>query len=358
MAQLVTLSMMQNTIRRMTARYTEQAMTTAQINTYINLAYTLRFPLEFKQMKLTKPFTFTTVPNVDCYPFIYENDPTNPQTGSQVLVMPGNIEITPPIFCQGYILNYSQNKEQFFARWPKLSINQLLGSGGNAADVPYTGTVPPFPFLRAELDIFGNVTIPAAIISFSNPNLGTPGTNFTYVLTDQPQPNSDIGNLIDQEGNEVGTINYVTGAYDFTVADHEVIPADCNLYVSVIPYQPARPIDILFYNQQIILRPVPQLVFQVEFQISQQPTQLIDQNAAPELDEWYLFICALAAELIYIDFPDPEGMQNLMPTLDEQRLIAQRRTLRQYGNQRVQTIFTQPRWGLNPSYFFGQEYSG
>lgn len=358
MAQLVSLSMMQKTVRRMTARDTEQQMTTAQINTYLNLAYTLRFPLEFKQIKLTKPYIFTTVPNVDTYPFIYENDPTNPQTGQQTIASPGNIEITPPVFCQGYILNYSQNQRQFYARWPKLSINQLLGSGGKGPNIPYTGTVPPFPFLRAQMDIFGNVTDPAVIVSFSVPNLQSVNSAFTYVLTDQPQPNSDIGNLVDQSGNVVGTVSYVTGVYSFTPANNAVIPADANLYFSVIPYQPARPIDVLFYNQQIVLRPVPQLVFQIEFQISQQPTQLIAAGAAPELDEWYLFICALAAELIYTDFPDPEGMQYIMKTLEEQRLIAQRRSLRQYGNQRVQTIFTQPRWGLDPSYFFGQEYSG
>jgi hypothetical protein len=63
--QLVSLTQMQNTVRRMTARYTEAQMPTSQINLYLNLAYTIHFPLQFKNLKLTKPYVFTTVPNVD-----------------------------------------------------------------------------------------------------------------------------------------------------------------------------------------------------------------------------------------------------------------------------------------------------
>ena len=103
---------------------------------------------------------------------------------------------------------------------------------------------------------------------------------------------------------------------------------------------------------------MPAQVFQIEFQISQQPTQLIAAGSAPELDEWYLFICALAAELIYNDFPDPQGMAELQPILDKQRLIAQRRTLRQMSSQRVATIFTQPRRGYQGWAYSYSEYSG
>jgi len=95
----------------------------------------------------------------------------------------------------------------------------------------------------------------------------------------------------------------------------------------------------------------------VEFQISQQPTQLIAAGDAPELDEWYLFLCAGAAKLIYTDFPDPDGMDYLMPIWQEQLQLAQRRTLRQMGTQRASTIFSQPGRPL-ASWFYGTEYSG
>ncbi len=77
----------------------------------------------------------------------------------------------------------------------------------------------------------------------------------------------------------------------------------------------------------------------------------------PELDEWYLFICCIAAKLIYNDFPDPEGMANLMPIYQDQLQMAQRRSLRQMGSQRAATIFSQPGRPL-ASWFYGTEYSG
>jgi hypothetical protein len=338
---------MENTVRRMTARYTPQQMTSTQIQNYINLFYTLHFPEQFKNLKLTKPYVFVTTPNVDTYDFVYEAGLVTDPAGNPV---PGNIQITPPVYCQGYILRYFQDKTTFYNRWPNLSVNQQINSG-NGTSGPYTGTIPSTPFYRAQLDIFGNVTEAAVIISaFDN-------TGFSYSISDVPQPGSNTGNLVDTSGNTVGTVNYLTGAYTFTVANAATIPSGATIFAAVVPYQASRPTDVLFYNQQIVFRPCPMQVYQVEFQISQQPTQLIAANQAPELDEWYLFICAGAAKLIYTDFPDEQGMAYLMPIWQEQLQIAQRRTLRQLGNQRAATIFSQPGRPL-ASWFWGTEYSG
>ena len=154
----------------------------------------------------------------------------------------------------------------------------------------------------------------------------------------------------------MGSVNYLTGVYTFT-PNSGVIPSGATIYASVVPYQSSRPTDVIFYNQQITFRPVPQQVYQVEFQISQQPTDLIANNDAPELDEWYLFLCAGAAKLIYTAFPDEQGMAYLMPIYQEQLQLAQRRSLRQMGSQRAATIFSQPGRPL-ASLFLGTEYSG
>ena len=356
--QLVSLEQMENTVRRMTARYTEESMTTSQIDYYINLAYTIHFPEQFKNLKLTKPLVFYTVPNVDTYDFVYEDHPTNPQTGQQSSATPGNFQITPPVYCQGYILRYFQDKTTFYNRWPNLSVNQIINSGTGIPDKVYSGIIPSRPFYRAQLDIFGNVTEAMVIISSYD------HTGFNIVITDIPQPNSNVGDLVDSQGNVVGDstipgqgVNYLTGKYGFTLANSAVIPKGDHIYAAVVPYQASRPVDVLFYNQQIIFRPCPKQVYQVEFQISMQPTQLIEEGSAPELDEWYLLICCLASKLIYTNFPDPEGMAQLMPILDDEVCKAQRRTLRQLGSQRAATIFSQPGRPL-ATWFMGTEYSG
>lgn len=356
-AQLVSLEQMENTVRRLTARYSEEQMTTTQIDYYINLFYTLHFPEQFKNLKLTKPYVFLTIPNVDTYDFIYEDTPTEPSTGNRTQLSPGNIQITPPVYCQGYILRYFQDKTTFYNRWPKLTVNQQVGVGGNLPNVHYTGNIPSFPFLRAQLDIFGNVTEAAVIISAMVNDPQAANSGFTYAITDVPQPGSNTGDLVDQAGNVVGFVEYLTGNFDFNVANSAVLPANATIYASVVPYQASRPVDVIFYNQQITFRPVPAQVYQVEFQISQQPTQLIAANSAPELDEWYLFICAGAAKLIYADFPDDEGMKYLMPIWQEQLQLCQRRTLKQLGTQRAATIFSQPGRPY-AGYFYGTEYSG
>ncbi len=358
MVQLVSLAQMRNTLRRMTARYTETQMPTTQVDYYLNLAYTLHFPEQFRTLKLDKIYIINTIPNVDTYDFVYQNGIAVDGAGNDV---PGNIEILPPVYCQGYLLSYYQNtggKTQFYATFPKLSINQIIDTTNGIAGFNYTGTIPPFPFLRAQMDIFGNVTEPAVLISTFD------DSGFNYLITDEPVIGSNTGKLVDESNIEVGSVNYLTGEYEFTPSPSSsgaptALPAGNNLYASVVPYQAARPIAVLFYNQQIVFRPVPAQVFQVEFQISQQPTQLIAAGDAPELDEWYLFICALAAELIYTDFPDPQGMQDLMPMLDKQRLIAQRRTLKQMSSQRVATIFSTRGTGWNGlGVGYGSEYSG
>jgi hypothetical protein len=350
---IINADLMETTTRRMSARYTQQQMTTQQIYNYLNLFMTLMLPEHFKNIKLTKPYVFTTVPNVDTYDFIYEGGLVTNPAGEAV---PGNIQITPPVYCQGYILRYFQDKTTFYNRWPNLSVNQQIGVGSGTASFTYTGIIPSTPFYRAQKDIFGNVTEPGVIISAFD-NSGDTNSGFTYVLTDVPQANSDVGFLFDVQNNNVGTINYLTGAFSFLPANSAVIPSTANIYAAVVPYQASRPTDVLFYNQQIVFRPCPLQVYQVEFQISQQPLQLLTTNQAPELNEWYLFICAGAAKLIYTDFPDEEGMAYLMPIWQEQLQLAQRRSLRQYSTQRAQTIFSQPGRPL-ASWFWGTEYSG
>lgn len=351
---MVTKLEMRNTLRRMTARYTPSQMTDTQADRYLNLAYTIHFPEQFKNLKLTKPLVFLTTPNVDTYQFIYQNGlVVNPAgtPGTQTEFLPGNITIAPPVYCQGYILRYFQDKTTFYNRWPNLSVNQIIATGGLGANIAYTGTIPPFPFYRAQMDIFGNVTEAAVIISAFD------DTGYTYSLTDLPVVGSNIGNLVEDDGTVVGTVNYLTGAYSFTPSNSMVIPPAATIYAAVVPYQASRPTDVLFYNQQIVFRPCPMQVYQVEFQISQQPMDLIADTDAPELDEWYLFICAIAAKLIYTDFPDPDGMAYLMPIYQDQLQMAQRRTLRQLGSQRAATIFSTPGRPL-ASWFWGTEYSG
>ena len=117
---------------------------------------------------MTKPYVFTTIPNVDTYDFIYQQGLVdNPELPTGNKAAAGNIQITPPVYCQGYILRYYQDKTTFYNRWPKLTVNQQIGTGNGTPDYTYSGIVPVgTPFLRGQLDIFEKVT-EAAVDNFS-----------------------------------------------------------------------------------------------------------------------------------------------------------------------------------------------
>lgn len=335
---MVTLSEIRTEVRRITGRYNSAQLTDTQIDTYINRFYTLQFPEEFKTYKLTSPYIFTTVPNVDCYNFPYQNG----LPGGN----PGNITIFPPVFCQGYQLCYYQDKSVFYNRWPKLT-NAFQINTGDGTVGPYTGIIPFTPMLRANVDIFGNVVQAGVLLTANN-------SGFTLVATDQPRDDlqdnppivSDLGDLIgpQMDENEDNFVNYITGEYSFTTT--VPIPANTPIQFQGVPYEPSRPIDVLMYNNLIIFRPVPADSYQIEFQVSRQPTDLMANSDSPEMNEWYLFIALGAAKLVYTAFPDPEGEQVCLRQFEEQRLIAQRRTLKQISSsQRAATIFSTPTRG-------------
>ena len=339
---MVTYAEIETEIRKVTGRYNESQMPSSTIQTYFNRYYTLHFPNEYKFLKLTSPYVITTIPNVDTYAFPYESN-LPPSTPTNVI--PGNITVSPPVYCQGYLLNYLQDRTQFYNLWPKRT-NVYQINTGNASVGPYFGTIPYTPMLRAQLDIFGNVVESGVL--FTAQQSDPAYTNF--VAQDYPQSDTDYGLItgpnIDATLNNLSppymnVVNYLTGFYTFTTIDP--LPAGVPIEVQAIPYEASRPIAVLFYNNLFTLRPVPADIYQLEFQVSRQPADIIITSGSPELDEWYMMLVLGTAELIYTAFPDPEGLQYCVQQLDKYKQQAQRRTLKQIGStQRAQTIFSTP----------------
>lgn len=353
---MVTYADIETEVRKITGRYNQSQMPSSTIQNYFNRYYTLHFPEEYKFLKLTSPYVITTIPNVDTYPFPYQANLGDPLVNNIPASTAGNITVQPPIYCQGYPLNYYQDRSNFFNLWPKRTNVIQIGTGDGTVG-PYTGTIPFSPMLRAQYDVFGNVFEPGVLITAqqSNPNY----TNF--LVTDKPQTGSaqsDIGILVGSniDGSKTNTVNYITGAFQFTTLN--VLPDGIPIEVQAVPYQAARPIAVLFYNQVFTLRPVPSDIFQLEFQVSRQPAELLDSTKSPELDEWYMMLACGTADLIYTAFPDPEGQKYNSERFDWYRQQAQRRTLKQLSTQRTNTIFSAPgntRWGIG---WFGNSLPG
>jgi hypothetical protein len=63
------------------------------------------------------------------------------------------------------------------------------------------------------------------------------------------------------------------------------------------------------------------------------------ETQAPEQREWWQLIAYGAALKIFADRADFESLNNFAPLFEEQKLLSQRRTLKQLSNQRTSTIY-------------------
>lgn len=147
-------------------------------------------------------------------------------------------------------------------------------------------------------------------------------------------------------------VNYATGAFTITFptapGNGQAIIAD------VVPVQVARPLSVLYYDDTFVVRPVPDKVYPINFDVYIRPTELLAANVSPELEQWWQYISFSASKKIFEDRLDYESINLIAPSLKEQELLVLRRTIVQQTNERVATIYTDNTAGSYGSgWFFG-----
>lgn len=360
------LNRIRYTIRKLTGRFdTSQLPDTtvgevsvdnpAGIDDYINDFYLYDMPEHFRTLKLRDFYTFTTIPNCGTYS------------------IPQNIiQIYDPIFFDNYQGAWHQYPETFYRIWPELNfIDRNLftpdGTSGTSSD-PFFFTLTQTPIQQ------GTVVIGLT------PNLdGSPSPALeTFTDEDQPIP-LDVpkeqffvnpGVLTGNQGG-TGTIDYLTGAVSLSYATAP--PDGTNSSCHYHPYQASRPRDALFWQQQVLIRPIPNDTYIVKMMAYVLPTTVINAatNATqypslytnpttgeviiqgfsgnsgsqptdlPQFNEWWQLIAYGAAIKILKEDGDHEEIAFLEKYFEEQKLLAQRKTLRQLGAQRIQSRYAE-----------------
>lgn len=345
-------------------------------------------PEQLRLLKLKNTYEFFTKPNIESYDLPDESI----------------ITVEPPIYVGGYQARYLQDRQTFFMRWPPLNQFQQIGTGDgiNSAIVltPITGV----PIIRNSLyisAIVGGQTItyqddgeghfksePFAITSITQANpavvtcpghpfvngqnveitdvIGMLGINKINGTVAGVIPGVSFTISIDTTGFAqytgkgfatrvfwagpppipCGAVNYNTGVISL---DWGVIPdAGSQIQAQWVFYTAGRPYDVLFYNSQFHFRPVPDKAYKVVINAFIQPTSLFSdpETQAPEQREWWQLIAYGAAMKVFADRADFESLQNFEPLFEEQKLLSQRRTLKQITNQRTNTIYEAQ--GMNP----------
>lgn len=144
-----------------------------------------------------------------------------------------------------------------------------------------------------------------------------------------------------------GTINYQTGAIanlTFTAA----VPSGNSIYIQYKPVTLGRPNTILFFQEQFVLRPVPDKAYTIEVVGYREPSQALlgttsntsfDLNGRPEYIDWWEMVAFGAAKKLYQDRLDTDGVQLMDAFLQEKISEARTRTYADIGKRQISTIY-------------------
>ena len=133
-------------------------------------------------------------------------------------------------------------------------------------------------------------------------------------------------------------INYTTGQYVITFPTAPKVGIQINS--QTVPTIPCRPFGMLYYNNTITLRPVPDQPYAINFEVDARPTQLFQTNSVPQLEELWQYIAYGTAKKIFEDRMDMDSVALILPEYEKQENLCLRRTLNQLANQRSSTIYS------------------
>jgi len=343
-----TLQTIQTKVRRLTRSPSTAQLADADLQQYINTFVIYDFPEHLRMFNLRRPFSFYCNP----YQTLYATDESISQNNPLYNFQNKYLTVHPPVYIAGFQSFYTQNREEFFGIYPQVNNIAQQPGLGDSATTQFTGVVnanqsiPPSPGSQ-------QIILEQNQVLFSSIDANNNGLTMIDVpMQDSLTGNLTVfGNLYDPYvGLPAGPIyypadllpnnnvNYLTGQYivTFTTAPGTGQPINSQS----IPLAAARPLALLWHDNHFRLRPVPDMPYKINFEVYIRPTALLDTTETPELEEWWQYIAYGAAKKIFEDRMDMESVQLIMPEFKKQEALCQRRTIVQYTNERVATIYT------------------
>lgn len=329
-------------VRRLTASAGESALTTDDLDQYINQFYSSDFPYAIKIDQMRSVYTFYTRPNIDRYPV-----DVNYNQGMRA-----------PVYVEGIQGSFFKDRQEFLNMWPRWP-TKFQPISGDGVTVTFTFTIAG-PFLSKEV-VLGGVDSAGTAISVSDdgngnlqmqvPNAVTTVPPYTDLYTASNAPvaalvgkpipgmhnqntlNPGLNNTNTSTGvytPSIGTVNYVTGVFNITFPVAPKSGTTMTLWVS--QYQTGCPSSLLFWNNEITIRPVPKEIHKVEVETYLSPVEFMDTTDHPILNQWMKYIAVGTAMLVLQDRQDMEGIENLIPIFDrEEALVLERQAVEEIG---------------------------
>jgi hypothetical protein len=306
------LSNIRTKVRRLTRSPSTNQISDTDIDSYINTFMLYDMPNEIKPDILNSTLTFYTEPNIDTYE-------TNTADVNHPLYNFKNkyVKILKPILVSGTQISLFQSEQAFYSYYPQDAVKINIDTG-DGVTTNFTGTLSNIPILQ-------NFVTANSIDTGGDPLIAYDDGEGSW----------------DGDVSVPGTITYLTGVYDITF---DVAPANGEeIYIQAKSYNAAKPASVLFTKEKFIFRPVPDMVYRVDVNVYQRPTELALATDMPELAELSQYIAYGAAIKILQDRLDNDTVQLLAPEFDRQEALVMRRTYQQLSEQRTPTIFTSAR---------------
>lgn len=376
-----TYSFIETKVRRLTASASESALTSANIQQAVNTFYNNDFPYAIKIDQQRSVYKFLTIPNVDRYPVDVNN-------------MQG---FRAPVYFEGIQGNFFKNRDQLFNLYPRYPTQfQPIAGDGMTKSFTFSlfgNNVNPFPqpnfgilstqVVIGGIDVNGNpiriIDDGGAVVNsfgigsntthgqllFLNQNnvgnnvfLSPTNSQMPAIppLSPLPVPSPPVGIPSPNNPQYCGNVNYVTTqmTVDFPVAP----AAGTMINVWAATYQVGRPYNLLFWNNELTIRPVPDNVYLCEVEVFQTPAQFMATTDNPILNQWSQYIAYGSAMEILRDRQDVEGVENLREGfMRQEALVLERQAVEEIQQPNI-TLFntTQTGYGYGTGWGIGQGF--
>lgn len=135
----------------------------------------------------------------------------------------------------------------------------------------------------------------------------------------------------------VGTVNYITTQINILLP----VPAQAGSMINIwaAQYQTGRPYNLLWWNNEFTIRPVPDNMYLVEVEAYMTPVQFMQTTDDPQLKQWALYIAYLTAQEILRQRQDVEGVENLQEgRMRQEALVLEKQACEEIGIPNI-TLF-------------------
>jgi hypothetical protein len=141
-----------------------------------------------------------------------------------------------------------------------------------------------------------------------------------------------------------GTVNYITTQINILLP----VPAQEGSMINIwaAQYQTGRPYNLLWWNNEFTIRPVPDNMYLVEVEAYMTPVQFMQTTDDPQIKQWALYLSYLTAQEILRQRQDMEGVQNLEEgRLRQEALVLEKQAVEEIGIANI-TMFNSTTYGL------------